>query len=220
MTMTTALKMKNTTRFSYILRCCLFGLTVCASVQSTFATAAEYLPNIERREVVTPGIDSENFEISSFVSLISVQDFGVEPQFGLRLAYHIHEDFFVEGSIAQTDVGASSTERANNALAFDERRYTDYHLSTGWNFLHGYSTFGDRRVVHNTYLIGGAGITNFADQNNFTTHFGLGQRLLLNDTLAIRLEGKNYMVSYDSPLQGSTSTQHNIALSLGLSLFF
>lgn len=195
-------------------------ISACAIFTPSLSSAAEYSPNVERREIVTPGIDTENFEFSSFVSLISVQDFGMEPHFGLRLALHLHENFFIEGSFGQTDLGSSSLERSNNSLEFADRRYTDYHLSTGWHFLEGYSSFGSRRMIHTTYLLGGAGMTNFADQNNFTVNVGIGHRLLINDSLGIRLEGRDYVVSYDNPLASSTSTQHNLALSLGLSLFF
>ncbi len=193
----------------------------CLSLFSTsITTAAHYEANIERREVVTPGIDTENFEISTYATLLSVQNFSTEPQFGLRLAFHLHDTFFLEGSISQADIGASELESNNGTFAFLDRRYTDYHLSSGWHFLQGYSSFGRKRIIHNTYLIGGAGITNFANQNNFTVNFGLGHRLLLNDNLGIRLEGRNYLVQYDNPPIGSTTKQNNLALSLGLSLFF
>jgi outer membrane beta-barrel protein len=181
---------------------------------------AEYLPNIERREVVTPGIDSANFELSSFVSLLSVQEYTVASLIGLRLALHLNESLFIEGNLSQADIGSSTFERADNSVQFSDRRYTDYHLSTGWHLLQGYSSFGKRRMIHNTYVIGGAGITNFANKNNFTYNFGLGHRLLINEHVGIRLEGRDYVVNYDTPLIGSSGTQHNLALSFGLSLFF
>jgi len=177
--------------------------------------AAEYLPNVERREIVTPGIDTENFEISTFLSLLSVQNASLEPHFGMRLAYHAHELFFLEASLGQTDVNGALVQN------LEDQRYTDYHLSMALNILPGQaSLFGGRSLIHNTYLIAGGGVTNFAEQNNFTFNFGLGYRLLLNDNLAIRAETRDYIVTYDTPLPGTNTRQHNLAMSLGVSLFF
>lgn len=192
------------------------------------ATAAEYLPNIERREIVTPGINNENFEISAFLSMVSVQDFSVEPHFGLRLSFHAHEDLFIEGSIGQADIGSSAVDRFSGSTpgvpetpTLVDRRWTDYHLSLGWHILAGQSSFlSGRQLIHNTYIIGGGGLTNFADQNNFTINGGLGHRVLINDSLAVRVEARDYIVSYDTPIPGSNSRTHNLALSLGLSMFF
>lgn len=204
----------------------LLGSTVLLT--SIQATAAEYLPNIERREVVTPGIDTENFEISTFMSLLSVQDFSVEPHFSVRLAYHAHENWFFEGSLGQADIGASAMERSfngtggiSNLETVSDRRYTDYHFNVGWNFLQGQTSYlGKKSMINSTYLTAGAGITNFADQNNMTINFGIGQRLLFNDNLAFRVEAKDYVVSYDNPPGGTKSSQHNLSIGVGLGLFF
>lgn len=210
------------------------SLTLCAGLLACLcsfqAIAADYEPNIERREIVTPGIDIENFELTAVVSMLSVQDYNIQPHFGLRLAYHAHEKIFIEGSVGQADIGVSSVERlfsdGSSAATFNlntlgDRRYTDYHLSLGWSILPGYTSYGEgKTMIQNAYLIGGAGITNFAAQNNFTVNFGAGYRLLFNDSLALRVEARDYIVTWDTPPGGVASRQHNLALSLGASLFF
>lgn len=55
-------------------------------------------PDIYRREINVPRIDTENFEITAYYGVLDVEDFGTEPAYGVRVAYHITEDFFVEGA--------------------------------------------------------------------------------------------------------------------------
>ena len=54
-------------------------------------------PEVARREVVTPKIETENFEVGAFAGILGIEDFGTNTVYGVRLAYHITEDFFVEG---------------------------------------------------------------------------------------------------------------------------
>ena len=51
------------------------------------------LPDLERRTIKESDIDSENFEIGGFVGFMNVEDFGTNPVYGLRAAYHATEDF-------------------------------------------------------------------------------------------------------------------------------
>jgi hypothetical protein len=67
-------------------------------------------PEVERREVKEPAIDREDFEIGGYVGIMSIEDFGSNVSYGLRLAYHITEGFFVEGTVGQSDGGLTSFE--------------------------------------------------------------------------------------------------------------
>lgn len=196
---------------------------------SASAQAVDYVPNIERREIVTPGIDTENLELTAMASFISVQDYNFEPHFSFRLAYHPHESFFIEGSAGQADIGISQVERAvddglisgaSNLTLFEDRSYTDFHLSLGWVVLPGHTSFRGKTYIQQLYLIGGGGLTNFADSNNTTVNFGAGYRLLITDNLAIRAEARDYIVSWDDPPFGTSARQHNLSMGLGVSLFF
>ena len=51
-------------------------------------------PELERRTITEADIDSEDFEASAFVGVMSIEDFGSNVVYGARLAYHITEDFF------------------------------------------------------------------------------------------------------------------------------
>src|SRR5262245_53163783 len=93
-------------------------------------------PDVERREIKTPRIDSENFELGIFAGEISVEDFGVNTVAGARSAYHMTEGFFLEVAAGQTETEPTSFERLSGAaqlLTDDEREYTYYNLSFGYN---------------------------------------------------------------------------------------
>ncbi len=53
-------------------------------------------PDIERREIEPPRIDTEDFEVGILAGQISVEDFGVNTVTGSRFAYDVTEGFFVE----------------------------------------------------------------------------------------------------------------------------
>ena len=57
-------------------------------------------PQVTRREVKTPKIKAKDFEVGAYFGALSIQDFGVNPVYGARLAYHVTEDFFMEGFMA------------------------------------------------------------------------------------------------------------------------
>jgi len=65
-------------------------------------------PQVNRRVVKTPKIKAKDFEVGVYFGALSVQDFGVNPVYGVRAAYHVTEDFFLEGFLARSKVGQSS----------------------------------------------------------------------------------------------------------------
>ena len=62
------------------------------------------LPAVNRRDIKLPRFPSNDFEVGAFVGTYSTQNFGASTVGGLRLGYHITEDFFAEAVIAQTQV--------------------------------------------------------------------------------------------------------------------
>ncbi len=51
-------------------------------------------PDLERRQIKADDLDSEDFEVGFYTGVMSVEDFGTNSVSGVRLAYHISEDFF------------------------------------------------------------------------------------------------------------------------------
>lgn len=179
-------------------------------------------PNISREEVVEPKIDQENFEISMFVGAISVEDFGVNSIYGLRAAYHLTEDFFIEATLlTQSDTDRNSVEIVNNInLIEDENREYAYRsLELGWNIMPGESFLTQHwTLTSQFYLIGGGGITDFAGGSASTLNLGAGYRILLNDTFALRLDFRDHIFEID--LFGNKKRTHNFETNMGISIFF
>lgn len=179
-------------------------------------------PQFERRTVREDRIDTEDFEIGVFAGVMSVEDFGADSVFGLRLAYHVTEDIFVETAYGMTEAGLTSYERLSGAvtvLTDDERQYSYYNLSLGYNLLPGESFLGHSRAYSSDmYLIGGIGATEFAGDKRFTWSFGAGYRLLLNDWLALHADVRDHM--FDIDVLGEDKTAHNIEIHAGATVFF
>ncbi|MGD8524646.1 MAG: outer membrane beta-barrel domain-containing protein, partial [Thioalkalispiraceae bacterium] len=97
-------------------------------------------PKLERRQIITPKIDTEDFEVGAFFGFMSVEDFGVNAVYGANLTYHITEDLFVEGRVGFTKTEKTSYERLSGTvqvLTDDQRDLTYYNISLGYNLLPG-----------------------------------------------------------------------------------
>jgi outer membrane beta-barrel protein len=179
-------------------------------------------PEVARREVATPRIETENFEIGAFAGILGIEDFGTNSVYGVRLAYHITEDFFIEGAVGQSRAGKTSYESLSGSaplLVDSERDYRYYTLSAGWNALPGEIFIGRNRAYNTAlYLIGGVGSTRFGGDDLFSINAGVGYRLLLTDWTAIHLDFRDHL--FDTDLLGTNKTSHNLETHLGLTVFF
>ncbi len=177
-------------------------------------------PDIKRRQVKESQIDTENFEVGVFVGLLSIEDFGTNSIIGARLAYHVTEDFFFEGTYALSEGGTTSADNFGPPLlSTSQREYTFYTAALGYNFLPGEAFLG-RGLAFNTslYLVAGIGNTEFGGENRFTAMFGAGYRLILKDWLAVHANARDHIFSID--ITGQEKNAHNIEISLGLTYFF
>jgi outer membrane beta-barrel protein len=179
-------------------------------------------PEIARREIVEPDIDEEDFEVGGFVGFLSIEDFGTSPVYGARLAYHVTEDIFLEAAAGTSTADKTSYELLSGnvqLLTDDERDFTYYNLSAGYNLLPGEAFFFDRFALNSQlYLMVGVGNTRFAGNDEFTVNVGVGYRLLVNDWLALHLDARDHM--FESDLLGETKSTHNIEAHGGLTIFF
>ncbi len=176
----------------------------------------------ERHPVDVDRIDTENFEVGIFGGVMSVEDFGTNPVYGLRLTYHINEDFFVEGSYGRTRLDQTSFEELSGGaqlLTDSERDMSFYGVSVGYNLLPGESFVGRSYAFKGgLYLLGGAGSTEFGGDDRFTVSLGFGYRFIPTDWMALHLNVRDHI--FDSDLLGKDETRHNLELSTGVTLFF
>jgi outer membrane beta-barrel protein len=179
-------------------------------------------PQVERREIKEPAIDREDFEIGGYVGIMSIEDFGSNVSYGVRLAYHITEGFFVEGTAGQSKGGLTSFEVLSGGASLitdSERTMTYYNLNLGYNILPGEVFLGEGRAYNtNLYLIAGLGSTRFAGDDRFTVNVGAGYRFLLTDSVALHLDFRDHL--FDIDLLGEEKTAHNLEGHLGVTVFF
>ena len=179
-------------------------------------------PEVERREVKEPKIDREDFEVGAFVGIMGIEDFGSDLSYGLRLAYHITEGFFVETTAGYSRGGLTSFEILSGdarLISDSERDLYYYNLNLGYNILPGEVVHGEGRAYNTSlYLIAGLGSTTFAGDDRFTVNFGAGYRFLLNDAVALRLDFRDHL--FDIDLFGEEKTAHNLEGHIGITVFF
>ncbi len=177
--------------------------------------------SVERRQIDEAAIDDEDFEITLYAGILSIEDFGVGSLAGARFAYHVSESLFVEASVGLSEAEETSFERLSGnvqLLTADQRDYNFYNISLGYNLL-GETFLGDSYAFNSAlYVIGGIGSTDFAGASEFTTNFGAGYRFLLSDTFAAHVDVRDHI--FDVDLLGEVKTTHNIEISLGISIFF
>lgn len=179
-------------------------------------------PQIKRRSIDVDKIDTEDFEIGVFSGLLSTEDFGTNLVIGARAAYHVTEGIFFEAAYAKSDTSETSYERLSGGaplLTDDQRTLTYYNASIGYNLLPGEAFIGKGWAFNTAlYVIGGVGITSFADDDRFTINFGAGYRFLATDWLAIHLDVRDHI--FDIDLLGVDKTAHNLELACGITVFF
>jgi outer membrane beta-barrel protein len=179
-------------------------------------------PEVERRKIRQTRIDTEDFEVGAYVGILSIEDFESNVVYGARLAYHLTEDFFLEGTVGRTRAGRTSYENLSGSadlLTDSERDYTYYALSAGWNALPGEIFLGKNRAYPTAfYLVAGIGSTRFAGDDRFTVNGGFGYRILPADWIAVHFDVRDHV--YDIDLLGEKKIVNNLEAHLGLSIFF
>ena len=179
-------------------------------------------PEVERRDIREPAIDTENFEVGAFAGIMSIEDFGTDLVYGLRLAYHVTEGLFVEGTLGRSKAGLTSFEQLSGSarlLSDSDRVYTYYNLNLGYNLLPGEGFVGEGRAFNTSlYLIAGLGSTRFAGDDRFTINVGVGYRFLLTDSVALHIDFRDHL--FDIDILGAENTVHNLEAHLGATVFF
>jgi outer membrane beta-barrel protein len=179
-------------------------------------------PDIERRDIETAKIDTEDFEVGIYAGQLSVEDFGVNTVVGARFAYHVTEGFFVEVASGESDTELTSFERLSGSaqlLTDPQREYSYYNVSLGYNIFPGESFIGRRRALNTTtYVIGGVGKTTFAGDDRFTLNLGVGMRIMPLDWFAIHADVRDHI--FDIDLLGQEKTTHNLEAHVGVTFFF
>ncbi len=88
-----------------------------ATAQSAESVPEPVIPaQVDRRDVHIPKISASDIEVGAYTGILSVQDFGAKSSSGLRLGYHVTEDFFVEGMYGRSTVSDQAFRRLGIAI--------------------------------------------------------------------------------------------------------
>ena len=179
-------------------------------------------PQVNRRDVKTPKIKAKDFEVGAYFGALSIQDFGVNPLYGIRAAYHVTEDIFLEGFLATSKAGTTSLEDEFpdiTVVSNAGRQFTYYDLDLGYNVLPGEIFIGRGRAFNSQlYVTVGMGDVKFAEKDQFALNFGVGERVLITDWLALHLDVRDHI--FETDLTGRTKNVDNIEATVGLTTFF
>jgi outer membrane beta-barrel protein len=177
-------------------------------------------PDLDRREIVRPAVDTENWEIGAFAGVLSIEDFGSDAIYGVRFAYHATEYLFLEGRYARSSISDTSFRRIGAPLFDRENEDVEaYDLSVGYMVLPGEVFLGTRWArTSGVYLNFGAGRIEFADRDSISYAFGFGIKVLPTDWFSLRLEARDTI--FESDLLGENEWKHNFEINLGFGVFF
>lgn len=176
-------------------------------------------PQVERREVDKDSIDYENWEIGAYYGVLSIEDFGTNESVGATISYHVTEDLFISANYGESEADLTSAEvLVGISILPDDRSYTHYDISLGFNILPGEGFLGrDVAFTSNFYLLAGLGSTDFAGDNHATAVIGGGYQVLFNDWLALNMTLRDYI--YKIEIVGS-KTASDLEISTGFTIFF
>jgi outer membrane beta-barrel protein len=178
-------------------------------------------PEVPRRKITVPKVHSRNVEVGVNYGVLSIEDFGTHPEYGVTAAYHVTEDWFFQAEAGRSNAGETSFETLSGIqlLTGSERRFTYYDLSLGYNFLPGEAFLGrGHAMTSNFYLIGGIGGVDFAGDKKFAVNFGAGYCVVPTNWLAVHITVQDR--TYESSLFGSNKLTNNIEARIGTTVFF
>jgi outer membrane beta-barrel protein len=198
------------------------GAQVAAPAPAAKPAAEQVIvPQVERREVKRPQYASNDFAIGLYTGTYATQNFGASSVSGVRLGYHITEDFFVDATVGRSKVTDEAFRQVLPGGIFVNRSETlsYYSVSAGYNVMPGEAFFG-RNAARATqgYILAGVGSTDFAGQKRQTMHFGFGLRLLANNWLVLQADVRDHLFTLD--ILGKRQSTQNLEVTAGLTVFF
>ena len=212
---------KNIVYFCLYLLAGLWSAAVSAQAPGESRAPEQIIePEIERREIETPSISAQDVELGAFYGVISIENFGASQLMGARLAYHITEDFFIEGVYGLTEVSDEVFRRETSQAVLDDDRFNYYNLSVGANLFPGeLYLLGKWAVGTSVYLKAGVGNVTFNEEDRQSFNFGLGMRFLPLDWMALHIDMEDLVFESDV-LAGQNRVTHNFMLYGSLTFYF
>lgn len=213
--------MRNVLHLIAALAAALIAAPLAAQTTTAPANEQVVVPDVARRDIKLPKYPSKDFEVSAFTGTYSTENFGASWVYGVKLGYHITEDFFVQAAIAQTKVSDETFRQILPGGVFtdDTEKLSYYNLSVGYNILPGEVFLGTKRALPIAlYLIAGVGSTDFNEQTRQTFNVGFGMRVFIAEKTSLQIDLRDHIFSID--LLGERQSTQNLELTAGISYFF
>jgi outer membrane beta-barrel protein len=186
------------------------------------ATDQVIVPQVDRRDVKLPRFASNDISVGLFAGTYATANFGASKVSGVRLGYHITEDFFVEGSYGRSKVTDEAFRQIfPNGGIFPQPTQTlsYYNVMAGYNVLPGEIFFGRNYAkISQGYIVAGVGSTNFAGQKRQTIAAGFGLRVVFTSWFAVQADVRDHVYSLD--LLGKRQSNQNLEITAGLTVYF
>jgi outer membrane beta-barrel protein len=179
------------------------------------------VPQVDRRDIKLPKFPNNDFELGVYGGVYSTQNFGSSMGGGLRLGYHITEDFFVEGAAGTTKVSDEAFRRILPGGIFtgNTEKLVYSNLNVGMNVLPGEVFLGGSYAMPSqVFILAGGGTTRFNGQRMQTVDFGVGVKVYMKDWFAVRVDMRDNIYTLD--LLGKRDRTQNVELNAGLSFLF
>jgi outer membrane beta-barrel protein len=146
-------------------------------------------PNIARRDIVVPAIDTEQYEVGAFAGTLATTRDNSLGVFGVRAGMFFTEDFFGEWSFATSLGGKNDSTGPESG---DPVKVDSFGVSLGYNLLPLELFNGETSVMPAwIYVLGGAAQTSYDDESFVSGHFAIGMRVMPADHWSVRVEIRN-----------------------------
>jgi outer membrane beta-barrel protein len=199
------------------------------------------VPEVKQPVLNTPRFPSSDIELGIVRGQYGIRYYGFSRTTGLRLAYHINEDFYFEAQVDQTDVSSKRLWRVsptwnpngpNDPVTNPKYSFQGVvplktvMLSTGYEGLipGEIHLFNKYDFLTTGYVLGGVGRVNFNSRNETAFRLGSGFRVYLTNSIVFRTEAITDFYSIDRYSKKLNKIQRkgvfDGALSGGLSFIF
>jgi len=176
-------------------------------------------PPAEEQKLKEAKIDTESLELGPFYGLYSLDGFGSSGVFGFRLAYHLTEDVFFEGTYGMTQFDQETFRRLTGRSLVADETITYWNAGAGYNLFPGQIFLTRKKTLNSTiYLSGGLGQTRIDHQDHFTFNFGTGYKIFIVDWLDFRMELRGHILETD--LTGKKERMDNLEGTAAFAVFF
>jgi outer membrane beta-barrel protein len=176
-------------------------------------------PPAEERPLNEARIDTESLELGPYYGLYALDGFGTSGVLGFRLAYHLSEDVFFEGTYGITRVDQQTFRRLTGRSLVADETITYWNAGAGYNLFPGQIFLTRRKTLNSTlYLIGGLGQTRLDQRALFTFNTGTGYKVFLTDWLDLRIELRVHALVTD--VTGKKQRIYNLENTAAFAVFF